>query len=65
MYTETEKSQILAGIHDVIHALHEIPAEDFAYFLVKYDPKLADELANQIEYSFFDMYIQEDEKNAR
>jgi len=34
--------------------LRHVPTEDVAYFLVKFDPKLADKLAAAIEQNFFE-----------
>jgi hypothetical protein len=34
--------------------LKHLPVDDVAYFLVKFNPKLADELAAALEHQFFD-----------
>jgi hypothetical protein len=34
--------------------MRHIPAQDVAYFLVKFNPKLADELATAIEQNIFE-----------
>jgi hypothetical protein len=34
--------------------MRHIPAQDVAYFLVKFNPKLAEELAASIEQQIFD-----------
>ena len=61
MLAQWEATQIHRGIDEIMHNLRHIPAEDVAYFLVKYNPKLADELAAAIEHNFFD----KDAKNVR
>ena len=61
MLAQHEETQILRGIDDIMHNLRHVPIDDVAYFLVKFNPKLADELATAIEYNFFD----KDLKNAR
>ena len=61
MLTQWEETQIHRGIDEIMFNLRHIPAEDVAYFLVKYNPKLADELAAAIEHNFFD----KDAKNVR
>jgi len=57
MLAQWEEKQIHRGIDEIIHNLRHIPAEDVAYFLVKYNPKLADELAAAIEHNFFEKDI--------
>lgn len=54
MLSQWEETQIHRGIDEIMFNLRHIPAEDVAHFLVKFDPKLADELANAIEHNFFD-----------
>lgn len=54
MYSQQEESQILRGIDEVMFNLKHLPVEDVAYFLVKFNPKLADELAAALEHQFFD-----------
>lgn len=54
MLAQWEETQIHRGIDEIMHNLRHIPADDVAYFLVKYNPKLADELASAIEHNFFD-----------
>jgi hypothetical protein len=49
-----EETQILKGIDDVMFNLRHIPIDDVAYFLVKFNPKLADELATSISQQIFD-----------
>jgi hypothetical protein len=62
MYTQQEEITILQGIGDVINEMEHVPVQDFASFLVKYNPKLAEELVNEISFTFFDNYITENEK---
>jgi hypothetical protein len=54
MLTQWEETQIHRGMDEIIFNLRHIPAEDVAYFLVKFNPKLADELASAIEHNFFE-----------
>ena len=54
MYSVQEESTILKGIDDVFYNLRHLPIDDVAYFLVKFDPKLAEKLANSIEFQFLD-----------
>jgi len=54
MLQQWEESQILRGIDEVMFNLKHIPVEDVAYFLVKFNPNLADELATAISQQFFD-----------
>jgi hypothetical protein len=65
MYSPQEETQILRGIGEIMDNLRYVPSEDFAYFLVKYDPMLAERLAAQIQFTFQDLELQEKEKNAR
>jgi hypothetical protein len=51
---EHEKTQIYRGIDSVIFNLKHLPIDDVAYFLVKFNPKLADELATSISQQIFD-----------
>ena len=60
MLSPQEESQILRGIDEIMFNLRHVPTEDVAYFLVKFDPKLAEQLAAQISFTFQDMDI----KNA-
>ena len=61
MLSQHEETQILNGIDTVMFNLKHLPIDDVAYFLVKFNPKIADELATAIEHNFFD----KDLKNAR
>jgi len=54
MLMEHEKTQIYQGIDSVIFNLKHLPIDDVAYFLVKFNPKLADELATSISQQIFD-----------
>jgi hypothetical protein len=54
MLAQWEENQILRGIDEVMFNLKHIPVEDVAYFLVKFNPNLADELATALEQQFFD-----------
>ena len=54
MLAQWEETQIHRGIDEIIFNLRHIPAEDVAYFLVKFNPKLADNLASAIEHNFFE-----------
>jgi hypothetical protein len=54
MLNQQEESQILRGIDEIMFNLRHVPAVDVAHFLVKFNPKLADELAAALQYEFFD-----------
>jgi hypothetical protein len=54
MLAKHEETTILNGIDSVMYNLKQLPIDDVAYFLVKFNPKLADELASAISYQFFD-----------
>jgi hypothetical protein len=54
MLAQWEETQIHRGMDEIIFNLRHIPAEDVAYFLVKFNPKLADKLASAIEHNFFE-----------
>jgi hypothetical protein len=54
MLAQHEETAILKGIDEIIFNLRHVPVDDVAHFLVKFNPKLADELANAISYQFFD-----------
>ena len=54
MLMEHEKTQIYRGIYSVIFNLKHLPIDDVAYFLVEFNPKLADELATSISQQIFD-----------
>ena len=54
MLSQHEEKDILRGIDDIMFNMRHIPAQDVAYFLVKFNPKLADELATAIEQNIFE-----------
>ena len=54
MLAQHEESQILRGIDEIMFNMRHIPAQDVAYFLVKFNPKLAEELVASIEQQIFD-----------
>ncbi len=54
MLMEHEKTEIYRGIDSVMFNLKHLPIDDVAYFLVKFNPKLADELATSISQQIFD-----------
>ena len=56
MLAPHEETQILRGIDEIMHNLRHVPIDDVAHFLVKFNPKLADELASAIHYKFFDNF---------
>lgn len=58
MLSQWEETQIHRGMDEIMFNLRHIPAEDVAHFLVKFNPKLADELASAIEHNFFDKEMQ-------
>lgn len=54
MLQQWEETQIYRGIDEIMFNLKHIPAQDVAYFLVKFNPKLADDLAAAIEQNFYE-----------
>ena len=54
MLSKHEETQILNGIDNIMFNLRHVPIDDVAYFLVKFNPNLADELATAISQQFFD-----------
>lgn len=54
MLAQWEETEIHKGISEIMFNMRHIPVNDIAYFLVKFNPKLADELAASIEYQIFD-----------
>jgi len=54
MLSRQEETQILSGIDSIMYNLRHVPVEDVAYFLVRFNPKLADELATSISQQIFD-----------
>ena len=54
MLSKHEETQILQGIDTVMSNLRQLPLDDVAWFLVKYNPNLAEELATRIEQNIFE-----------
>ena len=54
MLSQREETTLLRGIDEIMFNLRHVPVEDVAHFLVKFNPKLADELAAAIEHNFFE-----------
>jgi hypothetical protein len=54
MYAPHEETQILRGIDEIMFNLRHVPVDDVAHFLVKFNPKLAEELATAISFQIFD-----------
>ena len=54
MLNQHEETQILRGIDEIMFNLRHVPSEDVAHFLVKFNPKLADELATALQFEIFD-----------
>jgi hypothetical protein len=54
MLQQWEESQIYRGVDEIMFNLRHIPAQDVAYFLVKFNPNLAEELATALEQQIFD-----------
>lgn len=54
MLAQHEETQILRGIDEIMFNMRHIPAQEVAYFLVKFNPKLAEELATSIEQQIYD-----------
>ena len=54
MLSRQEESQILEGIDTVLFNLKHLPVDDVAWFLVRHNPKLAEELAAALDHQFFD-----------
>jgi hypothetical protein len=54
MLMEHEKTQIYQGIDSVIFNLKHLPIDDVAYFLVKFNPNIAEDLATALEQQIFD-----------
>ena len=56
MLAQHEEKQIFLGINDILHNLEHVPTQDFAYFLVKYNSNLAEELAVALNNEIFDNF---------
>jgi hypothetical protein len=54
MLDQHEETQILQGIDTVMFNLRNLPLDDVAWFLVKYNPNIAEELAARIEQNIFE-----------
>lgn len=54
MLDQHEETQILQGIDTVMYNLRQLPLDDVAWFLVMYNPNLAEQLAARIEQQIFD-----------
>jgi hypothetical protein len=54
MLSRHEETHIFKGIDDIMFNLRHIPVDDVAYFLVKFNPKLADDLVTSISQQIFD-----------
>ena len=54
MLQQWQESQIYRGVDEILFNLRHIPAQDVAYFLVKFNPNLAEELASALEQQIFD-----------
>jgi hypothetical protein len=54
MLSRQEESVVLQGIDTVMYNLKHLPVDDVAFFLVKYNPKLAEELSAALDHQFFD-----------
>ena len=57
MYSQWEQKDILTGIENILFNLRHIPVEDVAFYLVKFNPKLADALASNINVCLIDKEI--------
>lgn len=62
MLSEQEEMQVLRGVDEIIYNLKRISAEDVAYFLTKYEPELASDLATAIEFAIFDKELENAEQ---
>lgn len=54
MLAQWEETQIYRGVDEIMFNLRHIPAQDVAYFLVKFNPNLAEELATALAQQIFD-----------
>jgi hypothetical protein len=54
MLQKYEEDQIYRGVDDILFNLKHLDVKDVAYFLVKYDPDLADRLATAISFNILD-----------
>lgn len=60
MLAKWEEDQFHRGIGDIFYNLRHLPIDDVAYYLVKFDPDLADRLAAAISFNFFDKDFKDD-----
>jgi hypothetical protein len=54
MLQKYEEDQIYRGVDEILFNLKHLDVQDVAYFLVKYDPDLADRLATAISFNILD-----------
>jgi hypothetical protein len=54
MLQQWEENQLVRGIDEIMFNMRHIPAQDVAYFLVKFNPNLAEELSASIEQQIFE-----------
>jgi len=54
MLQQWEENQLVRGIDEIMFNMRHIPAHDVAYFLVKFNPNLAEELSASIEQQIFE-----------
>jgi hypothetical protein len=54
MLQQWEENQLVKGIDEIMFNMRHIPAQDVAYFLVKFNPNLAEELVASIEQQIFE-----------
>lgn len=57
MYSQWEQNEVMKGIEEILFNLRHIPVKDVAFYLVKFNPKLADELASSINAFIIDKEI--------
>jgi hypothetical protein len=54
MLQQWEENQLVRGLDEIMFNMRHIPAHDVAYFLVKFNPNLAEELSASIEQQIFE-----------
>jgi hypothetical protein len=54
MLVQHEQTQMARGIDEILFNLNHIPTEDVAHFLVKFNPKIAEDLATALQFEIFD-----------
>jgi hypothetical protein len=54
MLQKYEEDQIYRGVDEILFNLKHLDVQDVAYFLVKYDPDLANRLATAIDFNILD-----------